>query len=265
MVRLLLVFACVCVARASDFSSKFAVVMIDDQTEAKLGPFPYDRAIIARAVEACAEKGAKAVALKFFFDLPKPGSGDEALRRAMTKIPVLLQARLESREGSAQPMPDKFSVGRELPTTIRGDRGWIPLPLFLEKAAACGFVDFDSPKIPMVETYQGKTFKSFVVCCLEAALDKTAAFLPNQVAFGNRAVTLDERNVFHAQFSPTHPWRALSLIRLLEGKVEAEELKGRVVVIGWDSSKTPPIGKVGIHVYYLQALAAAYDSLGDAR
>src|ERR1041385_4595241 len=101
--------ALACVAHASDFSSKFAVVMIDDETEAKLGPFPYDRSIMAKVVERCAENGAKAVALKFFFDLPKSPAGDKALQRAMAKIPVLLQARLEPESGTSQSMPEKFS------------------------------------------------------------------------------------------------------------------------------------------------------------
>jgi hypothetical protein len=265
VIRLLVILACACVAHASDFSSKFAVVMIDDATEAKLGPFPYDRSVMAKAVEACAEKGAKAVALKFFFDLPKSAEGDKALQRAMTKIPVLLQARLEPNSGTPQLLPVKFSVGRELPTAIRGDRGWIPLPMLLENAAACGFVDFESPNIPMVETYQGKTFKSFVVCCLEAALDKPASFSLRQVAFGNRVLAVDDRNVFHAQFKEAHDWKACSLVQLLEGNVEAEEMNGRVVIIGWDTARTNTIGKVRIHVYYIQALAAAYDALRVVR
>ena len=100
-------------------------------------------------------------------------------------------------------------------------------------------MDFNSPQIPMVETYQRKTFKSFVVCCLEAALEKPAVFSAHRVTFGNRSLGLDERNVFHAQFSAAQPWEALSLVQLLDGNVAADELKGRVVIIGFDSSKTP--------------------------
>jgi CHASE2 domain-containing sensor protein len=54
--------------RGDEFADKFAIVMVDDQSEAKLGPFPYDRALYAKAAEVCANDGAKAVVFKFFFD-----------------------------------------------------------------------------------------------------------------------------------------------------------------------------------------------------
>jgi len=250
----------VCTAKAGDFVSKFAVIMIDRETEAKLGPFPYDRAVMASAVNVCAKKGAKAVALKFFFDLPKTAAGDKALCNAMANMSVLLQARLESETGTAQAMPERFSLPASLPTAIRGDRGWIPLPMFLERAAACGFVDFNSRSVPMVERYRDKNYKSFVVCCLEVAFDKSAVYSPHQVAFGSQVLRVDGHNVFHAELrSPS--WKAFSFAKLLSDEIREEDLKGRVVIIGWDGAKAERIEGVGIHVYFVQVLAAAYEAL----
>src|SRR5476649_1004481 len=152
-------------ARAGDFGSDFAVVMIDDATEAKLGPFPYDRAMYAKAIDACARLKAKAVVVKFFFDLPKTPAGDAALAAAMKNIPCVLQARLEPTEGTAQSIPSRFRFGdKPLPAGERGDLGWIPLPGLLDTASAVGFVDFDSPTIPLIEDYRGASYKSLVLC-----------------------------------------------------------------------------------------------------
>ena len=65
--------------------SAFVPVFIDARTEARLGPFPYDRAVIAEALTALEKLGAKGVVLKFFLDQPK-GKGDDALALEMAGI-----------------------------------------------------------------------------------------------------------------------------------------------------------------------------------
>lgn len=54
-------------------------VLIDQKTEAELGPFPYDRSKIAQAITICHAAGAKGVVLKYFIDQPKSQHGDDAL------------------------------------------------------------------------------------------------------------------------------------------------------------------------------------------
>jgi CHASE2 domain-containing sensor protein len=130
-------------ASGADFNTAFALVMIDDATEQTLGPFPYDRSLYARAIEACARLKARAVVLKFFLDEPKSVAGDAALAAAMKKIPVFLQARLESGSGTPQPLLARFRYagGGRTATAVRGDRGWIPLPQLQENAAGVGLLD----------------------------------------------------------------------------------------------------------------------------
>ncbi len=94
----------------------FVLVMIDARTEAAMGKFPYDRAVIAKAVHRAAELGARGVVLKFFFPAPGSPAGDAALAAEMSKTKVLLQS------------------SRAVPPT---------LTLFARNAHAIGNVDVD--------------------------------------------------------------------------------------------------------------------------
>ncbi len=254
-------------AHARNFSEGFAFVVIDDATEKKLGPFPYDRAVYAKGVEACARMHAKGVVLKFFFDEPKSPTGDAALAAAMTKIPVLLQARLVASEGTSQPLPARFHyAGGKPKAAISGQLGWIPLPQLLETAAGVGFADFDSPTIPLIERYRGEPFKSIVLSCLELALDASAQVVGNQrIDIGNQSIAVDQKNVFHGTLNRLETLQPLSFSALLEGQVSPDLIAGRVVIIGWDAATTPTLpsthGPMKIHRLFVQCLAAAWHAL----
>ncbi len=257
-------------ARAGDFGSDFAVVMIDDATETKLGPFPYDRAIYAKAIDACARLKAKAVVLKFFFDLPKSADGDAALAAAMKKIPVALQARLEPTEGTAQSIPPRFRFGdKPLPAAERGELGWIPLPALLDSAAAVAFVDFDGPVIPLVEEYRGAPYKSLVLCCLEMTTGAQARVEPGKIFVGQGWLPVDGKNVFHSELGQLEPLQPISFASLLAGDVKPEAVAGRVVIIGWDSQRTDTLptklGPMGIHRLFVQCLVLAHRQLNASQ
>lgn len=254
-------------AKAGDFASDFAVVMIDDETEAKFGNFPYDRKLYAEAVEVCVLYNARAVVLKFFLDQTRSVEGDTALRESMKKIPVALQARLEPSEGSSQPILPKLGFGqRSLATEVRGDRGWIPLPGLLDVAAAVGFVDFDSPEIPLVEEYRGEAYKSLILCCLELATGATARVATDsRIYIGSGYMPVNASNIYRADISQLESLQVISFARLLAGDVQKEEIEGRVVIIGWDSSRTPTLptehGRMTIHRFFSQLAAAGYRTL----
>jgi hypothetical protein len=259
----ILVLATAAFLKADDFASHFAVVMIDDETEAKLGSFPYDRAIIAKAVDACAHAGAKAVVLKFFYDQPKSEAGDAALCDAMTRIPVALQVRLENSEGRPLPIPARFRFSKaHLPTAVRGDLGWIPLSSLMDAAATIGFVDFDSPAIPLVEEYRGVGYRSLILCCLELAMDAQATAEPDRIRIGRGFLPVSSLNAFHADLGQLESIKVISFMQLLSGGVTESEIKNRVVVIGLDSAKTPTLetehGRMKVHRFFIQCLAASY-------
>jgi len=249
------------------FPADFAVVMIDDTTEKKLGPFPYDRAKMAAAVDACGRLHAKAVVLKFFFDQAKSSDGDAALARAMGEVPVAIQACLNSDDGLPQDLPARFEfedVGAR--AKVRGVRGWIPLPALMEAASRVGFVDFNSPDIPLVERYRGAPYESLVLCCLELATG-TRASSPKKgrIEIGEGFLPVDPLNVYRATPDGSEAYGTISFANLLEGSVDEGEIRGRVVIIGMDTAKMPtlttPAGAVGIHRYFVQCLASAYRDL----
>ena len=67
--------------------SPFAFVMIDAKTERTLGEFPFDRSVLAKAVERAAAMKARAVVIKFYLDQPKSAEGDPRWRRRCRKFP----------------------------------------------------------------------------------------------------------------------------------------------------------------------------------
>ncbi|MEI6862333.1 MAG: CHASE2 domain-containing protein, partial [Verrucomicrobiota bacterium] len=240
-------------ALGGDFASDFAVVMVDDATERKLGAFPYDRAQYAKAIDACVRLEAKAVVLKFFFDQAKSPEGDAALATAMKKLPVAIQTRLEATEGTAQMLAPRFKFGdHRLPAAERGDLGWMPLPALLDAAAALGFVDFDGPTIPLVEEYRGASYRSLVLCCLELATGKPArAEAGGKIYVGDGWLPVDANNVWHGSLKAAEPVKTIAFADLLDGTVPAGSIAGRVIILGWDSAKTPTLpterGEMRIH------------------
>jgi len=216
-------------ARAGDFASDFALVLVDDATEAKLGPFPYDRAQYAKAIDACVKLKAKAVVLKFFFDLPQSAEGDAALATAMKAIPVAIQARLEPTEGTAVDIPTKFRLTEKpLPAGEQDEKGWIPLPGLLATANKVGFVDFDGPVIPLVENYGGVSYPSLVLSCLELATGATAKVgTDGKVHVGSAWLPVDAKNVFHGDLNHPVTVPEISFASLLAGEVKPEAVRAR--------------------------------------
>ena len=133
----------------------FLAVLIDVKTERTIGKFPYDRAVLAKAVEKAADSGAKAVVLKFFLDQRKTPSGDTALAQAMRKVNVVLEARIDNSKVHPNTLPARFAVRPSgNGNVVGGTSGWIPIPQFSEHAKAIGFVDtVSADRIPVIERY----------------------------------------------------------------------------------------------------------------
>ena len=253
---------------AGEFSSRFSLVLIDDKTEQHLGNFPYDRSVYAQAINACAHYEVKAVILKFFLDLPKSKTGDSELTEAMRKIPVILQARLNTPDGTMREIPKKFALQQpEVAAGYHGKNGWIPLAEFMQTAQGIGFVDFSSvEKIPLTEEYNSIIYPSLIVYCLELATGKKAVFSSqNTVKFGNHTLTVNESNIYSGTINHWQTIPHLSLVDLMEHKTPQEDLKGKIVILGWDTSKTPTIetkhGPRRVHRLFAQCLAVAYNDL----
>ncbi len=250
----------------------FQLVMIDAASEAKLGAFPIDRAHVAKAVDILSSAGAKAIVLKFFYDMPSQASSDTALAKSISQSKVLLQARIDDTEAKPNPLLSRFYLDlTDAPTAISGNRGWIPLPIFANSAAALGFVDTtDANNVPAILRYQNKTVSSLTVASLHAALGNNVAIQLQSGKFlhlGKHRLALDDKNQILLsanaldENSSVNKIPVLSFIDLLNKQFLPDDIKGKVVIIGYDGIKSPVLktrfGETKIHrVFYLGLIDA---------
>lgn len=254
---------------AANRTSPFAIVMIDEKTQKRLGPFPYDRSIYARAIEKAAESGVRGVVLKFFIDRPKTVEGDAALARAMTKTKVVLQARLDDTEPNPNPLPARFAMRPVKPDdaqTLRGNSGWIPIKAVADAAHDVGFLDHASlARMPLVECYRGDYVKSLFTCCLELAAGVPAKVEPGKsLQLGRKSLALDDANESPVEYPAKDDLQYFPLIDLLDGAARPE-LRDRVVIIGLDTDTFEPVqtpaGPIRPHRAFCYALLSLHAQL----
>jgi len=261
-----LLIVCIHLPGAS-FRDDFAVVLIDAASEAKHGAFPLDRSIIARAVEKAGELKARGVVLKFFYDRPRSEASDLVMAKALTNIPVILQARIDDTEAQPNPLPTRFMLGVKAETQVSGRSGWIPIPKFMANARDVVFVDFASTKVPMLERYQNHTVKSLVLCCIELSTGKTAVIKPEQsVSFGTKELLLDAKNCVQATLPLKDDLDYIPFHRFLAGDIPMNQIQGKVVIIGYDGpqidSISTSIGKIRAHRFFVYVLRSIYERVG---
>ncbi len=239
---LLFLVSVVVSVRAASFEDRFAVVLIDAETEAKVGAFPLDRIHYAKALERATELKAKAVVFKFFFDQSRNAASDAALTRAMTNLPVVLQACFDNSEPKPNPLPARFTVAGVHPgSSLAGRSGWLPLPALAERARDIGFVDFDPQtpdKAPLVEAYQGKTVKNLSLVCLELATGQKAVVESGKrVRLGTATIPVDARNFAQLGSFVGGKLNVIPLHAFLSGETPRSAVEGRIVIFGYDGPK----------------------------
>jgi hypothetical protein len=122
------------------------------------------------------------------------------------------------------------------------------------------------PDIPLIEEYRGASYKSLVLCCLESATGEPARVTgKNRIEFGGKFLPVDRQNVHYAMLEPLENLQVISFASLVSGRVSPEAIAGHVVIIGWDSPRTPtlptPFGPMRIHRLFVQCLAATWRAL----
>lgn len=251
--------------------SPYRAVFITDADVASLGAgrSSLPRRHLAAAVAAAGRADAKAVVLKFFIDRPSENPADDnALAAAIndSKVPVILQANVESSESVAIPLPARLHRP-DLPAAgdfVKGNAGWIPRPMFMEGASAVGFIDGLNPA-PIVEAYQGRTVPSLFLVALEVALGK-ASVTHDTVTFGSQRLPMKGGKI--SLPSPRRDdLRPISLSELLEGSLDYR-LKGAVIILGYDGQNMDtaptPIGRIKKHRLFFYELELAYASFTRA-
>ncbi|GAB2842701.1 hypothetical protein GCM10027277_07420 [Pseudoduganella ginsengisoli] len=264
-----LLFAGNLTAWAGSFEQDFAVVYIDKDTEAKYGALPINRSVLAKGMDAIAAAGAKGLVIKFFVDQPKDEQDDKRLANSLSRIPVVLQARLDDSERTPNPLAVKFTLGSDLYGTPAATSGWIPLPRFADHVQDIGFVDFHSNVVPMVERYQSHAVKSLVLCAIELAAGKKAQISDKkQIQVGSRIIPVDDQNRVTVQLITPQFNKGIAFNAVLDGTAKLA-LQNKIVVLAYDGPHIPtvstPLGPLGAHKYFVNILRSLYDAAPDRR
>lgn len=260
-------------------TAPFELVMIDHASEKKLGGFPVDRALIAKAITVLKEAGARGVVLKFFYDQPGTSAeSDKALTDAMGSIKTLLQARIDEAELSPNPLPARFMAGMvsgDFKSSLTGSSGWIPLAPFAAAAFDIGFVDAASPdSVPMIESYQDKPVKSLTLAALEMATGKQAKIdSGTRVTLGDKSLALTDDNQVPLKLTAITLPDYTPFTTLLDSKADKaplqEKFRDKVVVIAYDGEKmhflTTRVGIVKAHRLFYLGLLDVYRQLSASK
>jgi hypothetical protein len=256
----------------ADSLAPFTFVMIDSQTEQLYGSLPFNRALIARAVERLTAEKVKGVIIKFFYDLPSNEEDDRLLEGSICAVPVALQASLNDAEGTTNSLEPRFRFGAlalpHLLPLFSGEKALIPLERFRRCAKAVGFVDSSESEIPLVESYQGTLVKSLYLVALEMASNQKAEVSPSGLVTLGKA----RLGVMHPiAFPATNSLSYIPLHEILsqKGATWQAKVKGSVVVLGYDGKnihtiKTPS-GAVGAHRFFIFVLLSLADGFEKAQ
>jgi len=248
----------------------FVFVMIDSKTEARFGNLPFNRALVAKAVDQLGAAGAKGVVIKFFYDLPSGEEKDRALELSICQGKVALQACLNDGDGSTNSMESKFlSSGKPagtITTLFAGDKGYIPLRRFSRCAQAVGFVDSTAEEIPLFEIYQGAMVKSLSLVALEMASGQKAEVdAAGFVRLGKKRMEMMHR----IRFPATNSLSYIPFHEVIDDKAKGWQgkIKGAVVILGYDGknihSIETPIGKLGAHRFFINGLRSLVRSFEE--
>jgi hypothetical protein len=249
---------------AGSFDQDFAVVFIDQNTEAKFGSMPLNRSLVAKGINAIADAGAKGLVVKFFFDQARDEKDDKRLADSLARIKTVLQARIDNSEDAPNPLAEKFTLAGSFKVAVTGSSGWIPLPVLAKNATDIGFVDFNSTLVPMVEQYKSRNVKSLVLCAVELAVGTKGNILQGkQITIGSHVIKVNETNQVVVKLKGAQFGQSLSFDALLDGSAE-HKLRGKIVILAYDGPHIDKYetawGPMGAHRYFVNILRSIYDA-----
>lgn len=255
----------VCVTYHMIAESPFVVIMYDVKTENVMGDFPPKRTVWANTIDKVKSLNAKAVVLKFFYDLPK--EEDKYLQKSISTIPTFLQACINKVEPSNNVLNSKYEikVDKDYTQIISGDMGWLPTKEIAQNAYDIGFVDLnDINEIPIIEKYSGKYVKSLYFCILQYVLPNLK--LQNNVLINNnKIVKLNKNTEMYVKYPKKDVIEYVSLCDVLNDKVDKKIFENKIVIIGYDGIKSEKLsistGETNKHRVFIYGLYDMYNQL----
>jgi len=245
-------------------------IFITESDELEYGAFSISRAYLANAIEKISDGEPKGIILKLFIDRPKDEEGDLLLAKSLLRTNVILQCRIDDTETQPNEFPERFYSKKrdaKFRGLLKGDKGWITLPMLVTNAFDLGFADIRSASsLPLFVQYKGKVAKSITLCGLEMAFGSSNLKISkNSLRVGDTSVQVSTNSNVAILFPKEDNLRFYSLSDLMNDKIPPERLKDRIVILGYDGPKIhaldTPIGKVKAHRVFCYGLSSLHDQL----
>ena len=210
------------------------IVAIDDTTVKLGGTYPLPRAQIAKIVEAIARLQPKVIALDLLLVDKGSGDGDAALAKALGSSPAVLAAAAVFSH-TVQPSTEQNAPLARLP---QADRFLLPLPALTDHAEV-GIANVTTGRtgtplsVPMLFRTRDKIELSFPLRVASVAIGEKLTIEPDRLLFGDRSVaTASDYALPLSYYGPRRTIRTVSAANLLDGEVDKETIRGRIVVLG---------------------------------
>ncbi len=223
------------------------IVTIDDKSIAELGRYPWNRVQYARLLDKLKAAQVKAVLFDAFFPEREDKANDQAFASATKRSGnVVLAALFEyGKDGKVK------GVTRSLPE-IEGAAAGVGNINFLPDG------DGVNRRSPLLIELDGKLTPSLGMMAAMLALgEKEYATGSYEVVLGGRHIPVDENYAMWVNFTgPPAGYPRYSFVDILNGRIPAEQLKGKILFIGatapgiYDMRVTPFDGNTpGVEVH----------------
>ncbi len=211
-----------------------SIIAIDDRTAAAHG-YPLDRATLARLVASIGTLQPKALALDILLVDPGTEEGDAALATALKDTPSII--------AGAATFPKSLQAVTENPedplaAVPQAQQLLLPQPRFAE-AAALGIVNVATDQsgvprfIPLFSRAANRLDAAFPLRVAAIGLGAEPLIENNGIRLGARRIPTDTGQRLPLTFyGPAGSIRTYSAADALDGKLSADAVTGKVVVIG---------------------------------
>lgn len=211
------------------------IVAIDDATVRDQGSYPLPREKLAELIDAVARHRPRLVVVDVLLVDSGPPDGDAALAGALGRTnAVIAAAALFDRARQAVAEPNDSPLAR-LPTAARF---LLPLPSFAAQAGV-GVVNITTDangiprSIPMLFRSSETVMVSLPLRAASAASHDDAKIAANRLAVAGADIATDIGHLLPLSFyGPRGSIRTISAGNVLNGQASADDIEGRVVVVG---------------------------------
>jgi adenylate cyclase len=210
------------------------IVAIDDSIVKIAGTYPLPRAQIAGIVEAIARLEPKVIAVDLLLIDKGPAEGDAALAKSFAARPTVLAAAAVF-PNTVQPSAESDGPLAHLP---KANRFLLPLPAFAERAEV-GIANVATGRsgtplsVPMLFRTHDTIELSFPLRVASIAIGQKLTIEPDRLRFGDRPIpTASDYALPITYYGPRHTIRTISAANLIDGHVDKDAIKDRIVVIG---------------------------------